>query len=188
MGVLLMKPTRQPARAKPLPPLGDRLSAAITAATGAQPCWACHQVRKGVNAFEVVVKKITTMKPLLLAALIALAPAARALDYSFSTNSFYAIDTVTNVYIGTNAPDATRDSAQIAWNKVNNNDNYLLRKQVDLNQRFTNFVSTNVVSSGGGSGAGGAVLWNWTVAGMYPNGNTGTGGGWTTTNLFIYPQ
>jgi hypothetical protein len=130
-------------------------------------------------------QEIVIMKKLFVIALLLCGLKSFALDYTYSTNLFYAIDTVTNVYIGTNAPDATRDSAQTAWNKVNGNDNYLLRKQVDLNLRFTNFVATNVVSSGSG---GSASLWNWSVAGMYPNGTTGTGGGWTTTNLFIYPQ
>ena len=50
-------------------------------------------------------------------------------------------------------------------------------------------VTNNIVlSSGTNSGSGGVSLWNWSLPGIYPNGNTGNGGGWTANTTSIYPQ
>ena len=70
-----------------------------------------------------------------------------ALDYTYSTNYFSTSDQVTNIYIGTNGPDATKDTVQIAWNKVNHNFATLQQRGFDLNTAFTNYTATNLAGT-----------------------------------------
>ena len=92
------------------------------------------------------------MKKLFLTlAFIAVFLRASAIDYTYSTNLFYAINRVTNVYCGTNSIDTNADSYIVAWNKLNDNDNWLASQSISnrlaIAATRTNAVFTNTVSA-----------------------------------------
>ena len=86
------------------------------------------------------------MKKIILAAmLLASAFAAKAVDFTYSTNLFYALTYPTNIYLGTNGTtNATdRDTVVIAWNKVNAAQN-LFWRTIQTSQSNLTTVSNGV--------------------------------------------
>jgi hypothetical protein len=115
------------------------------------------------------------MKKLLaLLALLTLVSSSRALDFTYSTNLFYALPGITNVYLGTNGTDTNRDTYVIAWNKLNHNDYW-------LSKRLTDYISTNT----GGSGLTNIYFTNGNVSGVSVF-NNGKVAGFTLTATNTY--
>ena len=77
-------------------------------------------------------------KSIIISAILALAIKSFALDYTYSTNLFYALTYPTNIYMGTNASDgATNGDTFYSWGtKINAEMN--LSQQRFLNQAATN--------------------------------------------------
>jgi len=105
------------------------------AGTSLKNCGGCKKRRELLN-------QKFPMKKTLSAILSLLAVTASALDFTYSTNLFYAVPYVTNVYCGTNSADTNRDTYVTAWNKLNHNDTLL--------ERRANATTNNIMIGGVG--------------------------------------
>ena len=89
------------------------------------------------------------MKKLLLATIFVTSGIwCRAFDWTYSTNLFWALPYVTNVFCGTNSTDTNRDNYLVIWNKFNHNETWLnLQQTANSNTLAASLASINASSN-----------------------------------------
>ena len=156
------------------------------AGTNLQNCGGCAARRQKLN-------QKYPMKRTLIALFISIVLSSHAaIDWTYSTNLYYSLNTITNVYMGTNSADPVKDTYIIAFNKLNHNDTWLQAQITALatnppSIRFTNTVTgapgTSVVVTNyggligvfqitipaGSNGAAGAPGTNYVTVNQFTN-------------------